>query len=111
AVARLGDVIHIAGHTIACGDSRDREVYEKALEGRQAKAVISDQPWNLPIGFISGNGRTKFDEFAMASGEMSPVEFEAFTKQVLACQAQFCIPGALVAQFIDWRSVDLMIRA
>ena len=111
AMARLGDVIHIAGQTIVCGDSREFEVIEKDLSGRLAKAVISDEPWNLPIKCISGKGKTKFDNFAVARGEMSAEEFETFTEQVLACQAKFCVPGAVVAQFIDWRSVDIMVRA
>jgi len=111
AVARLGDVILIGEHRIVCGDSRLPETYSKALTDRQAKAVISDQPWNLPMDFISGKGRTKFDEFAVASGELSAAQFEGFTEEVLNLQAQFCEPGALVAQFIDWRSVEMMIRA
>jgi len=111
AVSRIGDVIHIGGHTIVCGDSRDPDVYRRALGDRLAQAVISDQPWNLEASFISGKGKTKFDDFAMASGEMSAAEFERFTEEVLARQAGHCAPGALVAQFIDWRSVDIMIRA
>lgn len=110
-VARVGDVIQVAAQTIVCGDSRDREVYKRALAGRTAQAVISDQPWNLDMNFISGKGQTKFDNFVVASGELSTEQFEGFTEQVLTCQAEFCDPGALVAQFIDWRSVDLMIRA
>lgn len=111
AVSRIGDVISIASHTIVCGDSRKSEVYVEALAGREAAAVISDQPWNLEASFISGKGTTKFDDFAMAAGEMSAEEFEEFTEEVLARQAEHCAPGALVAQFIDWRSVDIMIRA
>jgi len=109
-VSRVGDVIQVGCHTIVCGDSRDPEVYKLALGDRVAKAVISDQPWNLTAKFIGGKGKKKFDNFAMAAGEMSTQEFEAFTEQVLTCQAQFCAPGALVAQFIDWRSVDIMVR-
>lgn len=109
-VARPGDVFHVAGHTVVCGDSRDPAIYEEAFAGKVAAAIISDQPWNLPASFISGKGKTKFEDFAHASGEMSMDEFERFTDEVLACQARFSAPGSLVAQFIDWRSVDLMIR-
>lgn len=110
AVSRPGDIFHIAGHTLVCGDSRFASVYEEAFAGKLAAATISDQPWNLPASFISGKGKTKFEDFAHASGEMSTEEFEGFTDEVLACQARFSAPGALVAQFIDWRSVDIMIR-
>ena len=110
-VSRDGDVFHIANQTVICGDSRNLKVYAKGLGKRRAKAVISDQPWNLEMKFISGKGKKKFDDFAVGSGELSLAEFERFTEEVLICQARFCEPGALVAQYIDWRSVDLMVRA
>jgi DNA modification methylase len=110
AVTQLGDVIHVGAHTIVCGDSRNSDVYAQALAGCSAAAVISDQPWNLAASFISGKGKTRFDDFVMASGEMSKEAFEGFTEEVLTRQAEHCAPGALVAQFIDWRSVEIMIR-
>jgi DNA modification methylase len=110
AISRPGDVFHIGRHVVVGGDSRHRETYELALEGRPVNAVISDQPWNLPARFISGKGKITHPDFVMASGEMSPEGFAQFTDEVLQCQASVCAPGALVFQFIDWRSVELMMR-
>ena len=53
--------------------------------GEQAAMVITDPPYNVPIkGHVSGKGRTRHTEFAMASGEMSEEEFIAFRKRFLA---------------------------
>lgn len=110
-VARFGDIFEVGAHTLVCGDSKDPATFAAALAGRKAHAVISDQPWNLPSQFISGKGRTRHPDFVECSGEMSEDEFRVFTKTVVANQALHCAPGALMFQFIDWRSVDVMIAA
>lgn len=110
-VSRVGDKFTIGRHVVVCGDSRDPDTYRLALDGRQADMVCSDMPWNLPASHISGAGKIKHGDFVMGSGEMSPAEFEAFVAEVLKLQAQFSKCGALILQFIDWRSVDVMIRA
>lgn len=111
AVSRLGDLFMIGRHKVICGDTRDREVFERLMDGRRANAVISDMPWNLPANFISGMGETKHPDFPTAHGEMSRPQFRAFTGEVLANQALFSEPGAYHLQWIDWRSLDVMIDA
>jgi len=111
AVARVGDHFRIGTHTVVCGDAKEWKTFEAALAGRKATAVISDQPWNLQARFISGKGRLQHPNFVEGFGEKSEAEFRAFTEQVLSNQARCCHPGALVFQFIDWRSVDVMIAA
>lgn len=111
AVTRHGDLFSIGPHKIICGDARDPNIYEMLLDGQLADAVISDQSWNLPSKAISGLGAHKHPDFLLASGEMSANEFDEFTRSALIPQAGFCKPGALVFQFIDWRSVDVMIAA
>jgi hypothetical protein len=108
-IARPGDVFTIGNHSIACGDARDRTLIGGILAGTQAGAVITDMPWNLPANFISNKGRNKFSDFMMVSGEMTDQQFRTFTAEALEVQSEFSRPGALVFQFIDWRSVDMMI--
>ena len=111
AVSRPGDVFTIGRHAVACGDARDPASFRLLLGERRADAVISDQPWNLPAKFIGGNGRSRHADFVMAAGEMPAEEFRLFTEQVLENQARYARSGALVFQFIDWRSIDMMIAA
>lgn len=109
--SRAGDIFTIGSHKVICGDARNPLVYQAVLGNRLADAVISDQPWNLPANFISGLGQTQHRDFPVAHGEMSENEFSAFTETVLGNQARFSKTGASSLQFIDWRSVDIMIRA
>jgi hypothetical protein len=112
AVSRPGDIFSFGDrHRIGCLDAKLRSSFEQLLEGQLASAVISDQPWNLPASFISGKGKTKHPDFHEAAGEMTRDEFLEFTKTVLRNQAACCAPGALMYEFIDWRSVDVMIEA
>ena len=49
--------------------------FEKLLDGEEAQMVFTDPPYNVVIdGNVSGLGRVRHREFAMASGEMSEAE-------------------------------------
>lgn len=110
-VSRLGDLWTIGRHSVMCGDARDPGVIAKLMGTDHADVVSSDMPFNLKVnGHIGGKGKIKHPEFAMASGEMSRDEFRAFMTKVMDNQAQFSKPGALSYQFIDWRSIDLMVE-
>ena len=53
--------------------------------------VFTDPPYNLPIkGHVSGLGKIKHGDFAMASGELSSAEFQDFSEDLArACCALF----------------------
>lgn len=81
AVSRPGDLWTVGPHWLLCEDSRRPESYEALLGSECAELVICDPPYNVPIqGHVSGNGRNRHREFAMASGEMSQAEFTAFLR-------------------------------
>jgi ParB-like nuclease domain len=79
AVSRLGDCWRIGNHSLICADALDRDSYDKLLRGKKAQMVFTDPPYNVAIaGNVSGLGKAKHREFAMASGEMNPIEFVRF---------------------------------
>ena len=46
------------------------------MDGEKAEMVFTDPPYNVAIdGNVSGLGKIRHREFAMASGEMTPEEF------------------------------------
>src|SRR5258707_4521658 len=82
AVSRTGDLWLLGSHRLYCGNALDATSYETLSTGEKATAAITDVPYNVRIdGHVSGNGRTKHREFAMASGEMSEAEFTDFLNQ------------------------------
>ncbi len=102
--SRKDDIWELGGHRLICGDARAMASYDKLMQGQQADAVLTDPPFNVPIhGHVSGLGATKHQNFAMASGEMSEVEFTGFLYQFLNCAKQSAKSGAILFVFMDWR--------
>lgn len=111
-VSQLGDVWELGDHRILCGDALAETNYHLLLDGEQPANVTSDPPYNVPIkGHVSGLGKKVHDEFAMASGEMSPEEFEAFLYNYLTVAAAMCLPGSVLFVFMDWRSIARLVSA
>lgn len=111
-VSRPGDLWQIGPHRLVCADALDGSAYARLLDEDRAQAVFVDPPYNVPIqGHVSGLGRIQHDEFAMASGEMTPAEFETFLETALAHHAAFSLPGALHYVCMDWRHAGELIVA
>lgn len=56
-------------------------------------------------------GKTKHREFAMASGEMSEAEFEAFNGAYLEQARRVVKPGGYIYAFMDWRGAHIVTNA
>jgi hypothetical protein len=52
------------------GNARDRGAVATLMGADLAGMAFLDPPYNLRVKNIVGRGRTKYAEFAMASGEM-----------------------------------------
>lgn len=106
AVSQLGDLWRLGKHRLLCGSALEEGAFQELMDGKQAAMVFVDAPYNVKInGHVSGLGKTKHREFAMASGEMSDTEFREF----LACNAKLlaanCFAGAIVMMCMDWRGL------
>ena len=78
------------------------------LSGEQARLVLTDEPYNVPnVGHVTSEADHR--EFAMAAGEMNREEFAAFNRAWMSSAALYVIDGGLIATFIDWRSVELVL--
>ncbi len=111
-ISQAGDLWEIGRHRILCGDARDRESYERLLVGEAAQMVFIDPPYNIQIdGHVSGLGATRHREFAMASGEMSAVEFTAFLRSVFRHLVAHSTDGAIHYICMDWRHLREILDA
>lgn len=112
AVTRPGDLWELGPHRILCASSLEAAPYEALLQGRQADLIFTDPPYNVPIdGHVTGNGKTRHREFAMASGEMSATEFTAFLKQVMDLLAAYSRNGSIHFHCMDWRHLPEILAA
>jgi len=81
-VSRTRDLWLLGSHRLYCGNALDATSYDALSNGEKATAAITDPPYNVRIdGHVSGSGRARHREFAMASGEMSEAEFTDFLCQ------------------------------
>jgi DNA modification methylase len=111
-VSQLGDLWVIGPHRLLCADSTQAASYKQLLGEQKAQLVFTDPPYNVPVqGHVSGLGKAKHREFAMASGEMSSAEFEAFLTGVFQQLAAHSSDGAIHYICIDWRHVGEVERA
>lgn len=112
AVTQLGDIWQIGDHFLTCGDSTKSEAYRQLLVKKRAQAVFTDPPFNVKIqGHVSGLGKQKHREFAMASGEMSKIEFTGFLSSVVSNLKAFSTDGSLHYLCMDWRHMSELLEA
>lgn len=109
---KRGEVWQIGPHRIMCGDARNRDDIAILMDGKLARAVITDPPYNVKIdGHVGGSGKIKHQEFAMASGEMSASEFTEFLKTSFRNLAEFSVDGSIHFIFMDWRHMQEVLAA
>jgi DNA modification methylase len=108
-VSRATDLWLLGEHRLLQGDARDLAAYAQILdEGELARLVLTDEPFNVPnVGHVTSSGHHR--EFAMANGEMSAEEFMAFNRSWMSAAAGRLVDGGLMATFIDWRSIELVL--
>jgi DNA modification methylase len=103
-VSQPGDLWEIGEHRLLCGNALDPASYERLLGREKVQMVFTDPPYNVPIGgHVSGLGKVKHREFAMASGEMSRPGFIAFLRTAAMRMAEVSINGAIHFVCMDWR--------
>ena len=112
AVTRRGDVWVFGPGRVICGDSLQSATFDQLLQGVLVDMVVQDSPYNVSVTkHVGGLGKIRHREFAIASGELSPSEFSAFLQKQIGLVAERCRPGAVIASFMDWRSIAKLVLA
>lgn len=107
---KFGDLWRLGDHFVYCGDSLLAKSFEIIMQGELAQIVITDPPYNCKInGHVCGLGKTKHDEFAMASGEMTETEFAEFISKFMQNLIKFSIDGSLHYLFMDWAGLNTLL--
>jgi DNA modification methylase/ParB-like chromosome segregation protein Spo0J len=117
AITRPGTIWLMGEHRLICADSTKPESYDKLLgfgleEPEAAEMVFTDPPYNVPIGgHVSGLGKVTHREFAMASGEMTAPEFQAFLSSIFTQCARVSKDGSVHYLCMDWRHMRELLGA
>lgn len=111
-ITRPGDLWGLGAHRLLCADALDPMSYLRLLGDGKAEVVFTDPPYNVPIvGHVSGLGQAKHVNFAMASGEMSEVDFTAFLETTFRNLASASVDGAIHFVCMDWRHLFELLTA
>jgi len=112
ATTRAGDIWRIGEHRLICGDATKQETYAQLLGDEHAQMVFSDPPYNVSVdGHVSGLGKTRHREFAMASGELTSQQFTSFLTNAFEHLAAASLDGALHFICMDWRHMREILAA
>jgi DNA modification methylase len=112
AVTRLGDLWLLGPHRVLCGSALEQDAFAALMGQERAAMVFTDPPYNVPVdGHVSGLGRVRHREFAMASGEMNEAEFEAFLTRCFDLLTRFSVLGSMHFVCMDWRHVNELMNA
>ena len=106
-ISRADDLWLLGSHRLLCGSALEPMVWIQLMEGKSAAMAFTDLPFNAPINrHVCGLGKVKHAEFQMASGEMSPAEFEQFLTTAVAQISNNLADGAVFDFCLDWRMVS-----
>ena len=112
AVTRAGELWLLGPHRLLCGDARSKSDVARLCEGMPATLLFTDPPYNVPIdGHVTGLGRVRHREFALASGEMDEASFTAFLTDSLEAAASQLTDGAIAYICVDWRHMREVLAA
>jgi DNA modification methylase len=112
AITQLGDQWLLGDHRLLCGNALSNEDFVKLMASEKARMAFCDAPYNLKVdGVISGLGKAKHRDFAMASGEMSRPEFIEFLTTYMRNCAAHSVDGAVHFACMDWRHILELISA
>lgn len=111
-VSHVDDLWQLGKHRLLCGDALKAPSYRRLMGDDRARMAITDPPYNVPVdGHVCGLGNVHHEEFAMASGEMTPAEFTRFLRTAMRNMAQVCMDGALAYVCMDWRHISELLAA
>jgi DNA modification methylase len=100
------------GHRVFCGDATDPAVIARLMHDGSADQIITDPPYNVRInGHVSGNGKVRHREFAMACSEMDRTQFVQFLGSSLSASALHLVEGGLAYVFMDHAHIGELLEA
>src|SRR5207244_6661769 len=107
-----GDLWRIGDNYLLCGDALDPESYKRLLGHAKAQLVFIDPPYNVEIaGNVSGLGKNKHRDFAIAAGEMDRGEFTSFLTTTFTHLCTASTNGSIHFICMDWRHMREVLDA
>ena len=91
AVTKPGDIWLIGRHRLMCGDSTDIPTVKILMDGKKARMLFTDPPWNVDFG---GSDHPSWKKRAILNDKMSDDDFYKFLVALLHSASAVSEPGA-----------------
>lgn len=110
-ITQPGDLYELNEHKIICGDCTDVLVVRELMDKKLADMIFTDPPYNVRVKDIIGLGKSKHDEFKMASGEMNQNRFARFLEDVFLNLIKYSADGSIHYICMDWKHINEITNA
>jgi len=110
-ITKEGDLYELNDHRLICGDCTDVLVVRELMNEKLANMVFTDPPYNVRVKDIVGLGKSKHDEFKMASGEMNMSRFARFLEDVFLNLIKHTSDGSIHYICMDWKHINEITNA
>ena len=104
-VTQPGDIWLVGRHRLMCGDSTDPKQVARLMDGKRARMIFTDPPWNVDYG---GSKAPKYKPRQIMNDNMTQEDFFEFLTDAAKSMAAACEPGALtyvVMSAQEWGSL------
>lgn len=102
-LVKFGDSFELNGHRFVCGSFTDAYTVASLMNGKKARILNCDPPYNLPANFFTNKEEKRHTDFAMAHGEMTDEQFVLFLANVMQTAVDHTVTGAIHYIFMDFR--------
>lgn len=97
-VSKRGDVWLLGKHRLRCGDSTSQADVDILMDGRKARLIVTDSPYNVSYGNTS---HPSWKQRSIMNDSMPAQEFQEFLRKVFTCAYQAVEPGAAIFAFMS----------
>ena len=92
-VTRRGDIWLLGRHRLMCGDSTSMGDVSMLMDGKKARFIFTDPPWNVDYGADTKHPSWKPRQ--ILNDKMSTEQFGAFLMQAFTAMKQVCESGCM----------------
>lgn len=110
-VTRRGDIWLLGKHRLMCGDSASLPDVRLLMDGKKARFVFTDPPWNVDYG--SDDRHPSWKPRQILNDRMSTEEFGAFLLRAFSCMREVSEAGCMtyvVMSAQEWGNVMNALR-